>query len=449
MKSRTAIQGPGRLRWALALLLGASGAHAQQQVPAGLPQPAFGGFAQSTPNAAPQPIYANGAQPDYASSTDAANLPTGMNAGPFVVYPSIAVSESFNDNVLLSQTNRVRSAVTVISPALLAEIKGAATTFNIGYVGNFTRYNKSSADDYDAHAFRATALFDFTARARLNLLGTHVISVDPRGSTFASTGVSSPNKYHATSGGGTFSYGAIGAQGRLEVEALATSTRYENNRTVTQTLDNDSTRYGGTFFWRVAPKTEVLVQAVQVETDYNSPLSIQDNRDRRYLVGVKWEATAATTGIFKIGQSTKKYDSPLAPKQSSAIWEGGVLWSPLSYSKVTLTTGRYIADASGGLVGFGGLGATSVKTSFYNAAWNHQWTERISSNVRGGYLVEDYVGGVTNRDDRTGSLGLGVFYAARRWLTFAADYSYLERSSSVSTFDYKRNLMMFSVRAAM
>jgi hypothetical protein len=42
-----------------------------------------------------------------------------------------------------------------------------------------------------------------------------------------------------------------------------------------------------------------------------------------------------------------------------------------------------------------------------------------------------------------------VFYAARRWLTLAADYSYLERSSSVNAFDYKRNLMMFSVRAAM
>jgi hypothetical protein len=95
------------------------------------------------------------------------------------------------------------------------------------------------------------------------------------------------------------------------------------------------------------------------------------------------------------------------------------------------------------------VGATSAKTSFYNAAWTHQWTERISSNVRGGYLVEDYTGGLTNRDDRTGSFGLGVFYAARRWLTLAADYSYLERSSSVNAFDYKRNLMMFSVRAAM
>jgi hypothetical protein len=155
------MQGSSRLRLAVVLVLASCGAYAQQQVPAGLPQPAFGGFGQATPNAAPQPIYSNGAQPDYAATTDSANLPSGLNAGPFVVYPSIAVSESYNDNVLMSQTNRVHSAVTVISPALLAEIKSASTTFNIGYVGNFARYSNSTADDYDSHAFRATALFDF------------------------------------------------------------------------------------------------------------------------------------------------------------------------------------------------------------------------------------------------------------------------------------------------
>jgi len=379
---------------------------------------------------------------------DPANSPGGMNAGPFVVYPSIAVTEAFNDNVTLSQNNRIRSALTLISPALLAEVKGASTTFSLGYVGTYARYSNSSADNYNAHAFRANALFDFTARARLNLLAAHIIGVDPRGSTFASTAVATPNKYHSTQLGGTFSYGAAGAQGRIELETLVNKTRYDNNRAVTATLDYDSYRYGGTFFWRIGPKTELLAQAVQIDTDYTSPASQQDGRSRTYLLGVKWEATAATTGIFKLGSSQKKYDSGLVPKQSSGVWEGSVLWSPLSYSKVTLSTGKYIADASGGNTGFGGLGATSVKTSYYNANWSHQWTERISTNVRAGLTDEDYVGGPTSRSDKTGSAGVGVFYAARRWLTLAADYSYLERNSNQAGLDYKRNLLMFSLRAS-
>lgn len=428
--------------------LAGGGAWAQQQLPAGAVQPAIGGFSPSPSATAAQPVYMAGSQPDYAAVSDTANAPPGMNAGPFVVYPSIAVSEAYNDNVTLSQGNKTSSALTVISPAILAELKGASTSFNLGYVGTFGRYANSSADNYDAHLFKAGAMFDFSARSRLNLQGSYAMSIDPRGSTFASSGVTNPNKYHSTQGGGIYSYGASGAQGRIELEGLVVQTRYDNNRSVTQTLDFDSYRYGGAFFWRVAPKTEILVQVVQVDTDYTSSLSLQDGRDRRYLLGVKWEATAATTGTFKIGQSRKTYDSSLSPSQTSTIWEGGVQWSPLSYSKVLLNTGKYIADASGG-VGTGGLGATSVKTSFYNLAWNHQWTERISSNIRGGYLVEDYVGGLSNRSDKTGSAGFGLFYAARRWLTLAADYSYLERSSNQSVFDYKRNLLMFSVRASM
>lgn len=427
----------------------AATAIAQQQTPVGGAQPSYGGIAAPNYPGAPQPNYSGSLMPDYSAVADPVNASPGTTAGPFVVYPSIAVTEGYNDNVTLRQNNQIKSAVTVIAPALVAEVKGASTTFNLGYFGAFTRYSSSSADNIDSNAVRANAIFDFTARSRLSLLGSYSLGADPRGSTFASTGVATPNRFRTTQAGGVFSYGAAGAQGRIEVEGLATQTRYINNRTVTATLDFDSYRYGGTFFWRIGPKTEWLIQATQIDTNYLSATSIQDGHETRYLTGVKWEATAATTGMFKIGYAQKRYDSPLSPKQSTGIWEGGIQWSPLSYSKVYASTGRYIADASGGGVGLGALGASSVKTSFYNLAWTHQWTERISSNLRGGYLVEDYVGGLTNRSDKTSTAGAGLFYTPRRWLTLAADYSYSDRSSNVGGFGYTKNLIMFSLRASM
>ncbi len=129
------------------------------------------------------------------------------------------------------------------------------------------------------------------------------------------------------------------------------------------------------------------------------------------------------------------------------------MWSPLSYSKVYLSTGRYISDASGGGIltqgGQGQIGDTSVKTSFVNIAWAHQWTERISSNVRGGYVVDQYVGGPTALTNKSPTAGAGLFYTPRRWLTLAADYTYSERDSSIGGFNYTRNLLMFSLRASM
>ncbi len=116
-----------------------SGALAQQQTPAGAPQPNYGGVPQQNYPGAPPPNYSGSLMPDYSAVADPQNAPPGSAAGPFVVYPSIAITEGYNDNVTLTQNNQIKSAVTIVSPAIIAEAKGASTTFNIGYFGAFTR----------------------------------------------------------------------------------------------------------------------------------------------------------------------------------------------------------------------------------------------------------------------------------------------------------------------
>jgi hypothetical protein len=155
---------------------------------------------------------------------------------------------------------------------------------------------------------------------------------------------------------------------------------------------------------------------------------------------LKWEATAATTGFFKIGVTQKKFDT-LGTTARGGIWEGAVRWSPLTYSVVDLTTGRSFNDAQGG------VGASTIKENYYRARWTHDWTERIRSEVSGGYLTDDYTG--LGRNDKIGNAGLKLTYEMRRWLTLGAEYMYTERTSNQNVFDYKKNLILFSVRATL
>jgi hypothetical protein len=367
----------------------------------------------------------------------------GVRLDPFVLYPAVSVFEGYNDNVTLSNSNRVTSAVTVLSPALLAELKGASTAYRLSYVGNYGWYSNSSADNYDYHEFRGGADFDFSVRSSLKLNAEYLRKSDPRGSTLASTNVVTPNKWDQTGIGGIYSYGAAGAQGRIEVEAGAFEKRYSNNRTITETLDYDLQRYGGTFFWRVGPKTEWLVQGAQIRTDYISPLSIQDNRENRVMTGLKWEATALTTGTAKFGYSEKKYSSTgvAANNPKGGIWEIGVRWSPLTYSVVDLTTGKTFNDSQGG------LGSTYVTNEYISLIWNHGWTERIRTTASGYYATDNYSG--IARNDKLSQLGLKVSYDMRRWLMFAAEYQYYERQSNVLGSDYKKNVFLLSVRATL
>lgn len=365
----------------------------------------------------------------------------GVRLDPFVVYPSAQLAEGYNDNVTLANSGQIRSAVTILSPALLAELKGDATAYRLGYTGTYGRYASSSADNFDYHELRSGADFAFSERSRLNLIGNYYLRSDPRGSTIASTGVSDPNKYRQGEVGGLYSYGAAGAQGRIELESLYIDKRYMNNFAATDTLDFRSYKYGGTFYWRIGPKTEWLFQGTDIKTDYVSPASPLDNTEHRLLTGLKWEATAATTGFFKIGESEKKFTAPGLPEAKGFIWEGSIRWSPLTYSTVDLITGKNYNDAQGG------PGASAVTDEYYRVVWNHAWTERIRSIVNGSYTTDDYTG--LGRNDKTYILGGKLTYDMRRWLTLGAEYTYSERDSNQGVFDYKKNLILFSLRATL
>ncbi len=132
------------------------------------------------------------------------------------------------------------------------------------------------------------------------MIGNYYLRSDPRGSTIASTGVSDPNKYRQGEVGGLYSYGAAGAQGRIELESLYIDKRYMNNFAATDTLDFRSYKYGGTFYWRIGPKTEWLFQGTDIKTDYVSPASPLDNTEHRLLTGLKWEATAWKPRVFSL-----------------------------------------------------------------------------------------------------------------------------------------------------
>jgi len=364
----------------------------------------------------------------------------GVRLDPFVLYPSLSVAEGYNDNVTLAPNNQVKSAVTIIAPAILAELKGSTTAYRLGYNGQYGRFSSSTADNYDYHEFRGGADFDFSARSRLRANAEYLMKSDPRGSTLASTGATTPNKYRQAGIGGLYSYGAPGAMGRVEVEAFYTDKRYENNFAVTDTLDYQSKKYGAAFFWRVGPKTEVLFQGQQIRTDYMSPAAFADNTERRIFTGLKWEATAATSGTFKVGYSKKDFTRQGAEDPKGLIWDGTIRWSPLTYSVVDFATGKNFNDPSG-------AGNTFTRNEYVNARWTHGWTERIRSELFGSYVTDNYQG--LGRSDKTSTISAKLSYDMRRWLVLGAEYTHTDRSSSISSAEYKKNLILFSLKGTL
>src|SRR5882672_797298 len=252
--------------------------------------------------------------------------PASVQVGdtPLFVSPYIGLGVGHDDNVLLTPTNKRSSTLYITSPGFKVDARSEASVFQATYQGQIGRYQDSQDDDYIDHTLRGQYDVAFSGRQFLRLGYDYLYSHDPRGSTDRAVSTR-PDRYRSWAPSATYAFGAPGAQGRVELYYSGAYKTYINNRDTTQLSDRDTVNYGGAFYWRVMPKTYLLAEVRQTNIDYRSPLALFGGEERRYYGGISWEATAATTGTFKVGQLRRKFDSGLSTAKATS-WEGDILW---------------------------------------------------------------------------------------------------------------------------
>lgn len=375
-----------------------------------------------------------------AAATSAPIPPGGIPLGPMVVYPAIDLSVSHNDNIFSSNLNKSGSTVVGTYPSLRAEAQLGPHRFSAMLRMEDVRFLDSPADNFTSYSLSGNADLVISGRAGLKVRAEYRQGIDPRGSTDRAASAT-PDQYLNQGIEGIFRYGAAGAQGRLEFDAASYSRRYENNRAATASSDRDTRQLGGTFLWRVAPKTELLGQVQYRSVDYALDTSTQSSIEMRYLIGAKWDATAKTTGIFKYGLIEKKFSESGRTDFSGSTWDGVVRWSPLTYSIFDFTTSKSTNESTGT--------GDFLLTQVHGVNWNHAWNSRFSTVVIANWRKDDFLGTGGGRVDKTTTLGLNATYQWQRWLRFGGSYTYADRISNPGTFDYTRHLWMLTVGATL
>jgi len=381
-------------------------------------------------------------KPQYQIPTEqpeSEDAPKGINAGEgLTFYPKSNFSIGKDTNLFLANSGARSSTFYLWNPAFILEAKSQSSIYKIDYDAKLNRYDKSSADDYTDQALKGTAEYVFDRSTGLRLGAEYNSLHDPRGST--DTAISaSPDQYYLAGPTGLFAYGANDAFGRFELQGGLINKRYTNNRANTAINDRDTGSIATRFFVRVAPKTSILFEARNDRFDYVSNLSLQDSKERRYFVGVTWEATAATTGTIKIGRLKKDFDSGLRQDSSTGSWEANVQWKPMSYSTFDFATSKSTAEATG-------LG-DFILTKRYALGWTHGWTSRVTSAATFSHTQDDFVS--TNRSDKTNSLGFKLSYKLSSVWNLAGEINHTKRDSSISQFQYDRNLYQLTLGAAL
>ena len=363
--------------------------------------------------------------------------------GSFDFIPTVDVGFRYDDNVTRQLDNEISSFSQIISPQFLLLNNFGASQVRFGYRLRNERFYSSSADNYTDHFFTSAVEYELNIRHRFDVGFEFEDGHQQRGTGFSILNdIDAPDTYKTTSFNMNYSYGAPGAKGRLDVNVNLNGQDFDNDQFVGFARDRNNFTVGGTFFYRVGTTTDLTFDIISTSVDYNEAFDVANTLDSAvtsYLVGLSWEATAQTSGFFKVGYEEKDFDSSLREDFDGFDWSAGITWEPTDNAQVILTTGSRTDETNGE--------GNFILAKNYRLEWRHDWLERVRTSVSFNLAEDEYEGqpvGFSVREDDQEQINLSLFYQFRRWFNVEVGYSRDSRDSNRATVEYDRNQFLIN-----
>lgn len=207
---------------------------------------------------------------------------------------------------------------------------------------------------------------------------------------------------------------------------------YLNNENDTDILEYGRNDYGVVFNASYSAKTKFVLGArfADVRYDEQQIANLRDSSIRRYFIGIKWLATAKTSGEIRVGELRREIDSTGAD-ETDVSWRVLIDWAPKTYSKFRLASDVRLDESIFSQTAY-------VRNNTTTLSWTHKWSQGWSSNVFGRYRETTYQGVTTARADDIYQVGFGITRRIGRKAAITPNIDYAVKDSSVDSFDYKR-----------
>lgn len=352
-----------------------------------------------------------------------------------------SVSVLHDDNILNSSEKASDTAVTVAPDIKYLGLVGKHK-FLFSYKGEFASYIDDSKLNYNDHNFTVGARLDHSYKINTEFKLGYDKKIEEPGSTNSSTTLLTEfNEYKNKSALARLYYGQKTSTGQIALEYKYDIRDYTNNFQDFRSFDLN--QLSTTFFYRVAPKTRLLFQASAIDYKYedqalaNGISFNQSSEQKLYLAGVEWEATAKSTGIFKIGYQDKDFDDVRFNDISSLYYALDMIWRPNTYTRIKLGATRQTTESA--LLNEAGFLSTS-----YSIDVSHEIMTR--TRLKAGYVFDndDIVSG-SNRSDKRNTIKLGAIHSLRKWLDVKLEYQYQDKSSNIDLFNFESNSIQLSL----
>ncbi|GLP96016.1 outer membrane beta-barrel protein [Paraferrimonas sedimenticola] len=381
------------------------------------------------------------------------NVHSAVQPQPYVtdsgveLEPWLKVTGIHDDNLLRSQTNKLSTSGTFIEPGVKVRLNPGSAQFNLGYRLNRGDYYQSKVDNFTDHFGDVGLQWEITRRNRLSLVYDFSKRHEGRGYGFSEGRgelFDKPLTYDRNNAEAIYGFGGVDAAGRLELSVRYRDKKYTNFEEVTQFQNLKEMRYRGTFFYQMAPKTDLLFEIIRNDSRYDvqrPDFLSRDNDDYFGYVGASMTSDSAqVVGDIRLGYQNKRFKQGNRDKFNDFSWDVGLTWNLKTYSRIELSTSQRAKNPNQETGNY-------VKQTLGRVAWRHAWVERFSSTLEYYHANDDYNGIV--RNDKLNQYGVSFEYDMRRWLSFAVGYVHGDKTSNAEGIGFKQNRYTLSVHVTL
>ena len=364
--------------------------------------------------------------------------PEFFQVGDFFLIPSVSLTEGYDDNLFLQNTDEVDTWKMTLNPKMRLAYEGDYSLSALDVALTKGIYHSSSDDNYLDSSIKVGTEMYPSKKVKYGASIAHMTGHDARG-TGLQDGLSafdftSPHEYKLTQALADFEYGTrVEGAARLEFEFSYDDKKYTNHRGVTTVLDRETGSLTAGLAYMLAPATAILIEGKVSDIDYDT--ATLDSEEYQVMVGLEWAATYQTTGFLKVGVSEKDFSNPARADADEPAWEIGVDWSPLTYSTVTVRTAKGFSEGEGT--------GNFMNAQVFGIDWAHDWYDHIGTRVTYETQTDEY--GNSAREDDTDTLTFGGDFQYNPWLLISADYKHQERDSNSAALDYKDNIVSLTL----
>jgi hypothetical protein len=343
-----------------------------------------------------------------------------------------------HDDNVLRKVESVADSSIQISPQVQYLTHMGKHIFALEYQGEYAAFEDSSELNYDNHDIALYARLDHSLKINSEFKLSYENEIEVPGTnnstTLLITEFNLTQKKQATA---KFYYGTKKSIGQLVLGLDHREFRYTNN--LQGYRDVDRNRLSSTFYYRIAPKTRLLIQASIGDYDYitKSQFGDQSSKETFYLAGVEWDITAKTSGTFKLGYQGKNFKKNVYNDITGLSYMLDMTWKPNTYSKIQIGASRMTQESSQ-------LLTSAFVTNSYTLDAEHEITPRTKLKAAYTFDSDDIVT-ISNRTDKRHNIVLGVDHSLRTWLNISLNYQFIERSSDLDIYEYKANIIGLSL----